>query len=99
MNINKKIAVVTGGASGLGRAASQLLVDAGATVIIFDMNESAGEQAVAELGAGSSRYMQLDVSNGPDVESAFENILEEFGIDPESQKEKRKKKGKRNENY
>ena len=79
MNINKKIAVVTGGASGLGRAASQLLVDAGATVIIFDMNESAGEQAVAELGAGSSRYMQLDVSNGPDVESAFENILEEFG--------------------
>ena len=42
MNINKKIAVVTGGASGLGRAASQLLVDAGATVIIFDMNESAG---------------------------------------------------------
>ena len=49
MNINKKIAVVTGGASGLGRAASQLLVDAGATVIIFDMNESAGEQAVAEL--------------------------------------------------
>lgn len=78
MNINKKIAVVTGGASGLGRAASQLLVDAGATVIIFDMNESAGEQAVAELGAGSSRYMQLDVSNGPDVESAFENILEEF---------------------
>ena len=79
MNLQDKVAVVTGGASGLGRAATQLLVDAGAQVVIFDMNASAGQQAVDELGAKSARYMQLDVSNGPDVESAFEVILADLG--------------------
>ena len=79
MNINKKVAVVTGGASGLGRAATELLVNAGATVVSFDMNVSAGEQAVAELGASNCHYMQLDVSNGPDVEAAFVKILEDLG--------------------
>ena len=79
MNINKKVAVVTGGASGLGRAATELLVNAGATVVIFDMNVSAGEQAVAELGASNCHYIQLDVSNGPDVEAAFVKILEDLG--------------------
>ena len=79
MNIDKKVAVVTGGASGLGRAAAELLINSGATVVIFDMNVSAGEQAVAELGASSCHFMQLDVSNGPDVEAAFATILENLG--------------------
>ena len=79
MNINKKVAVVTGGASGLGRAAAELLINSGATVVIFDMNVSAGEQAVAELGASLCHFMQLDVSNGPDVEAAFATILENLG--------------------
>ena len=79
MNINKKVAVVTGGASGLGRAATELLINSGATVVIFDMNVSAGEQAVAELGASSCHFMQLDVSNGPDVEAAFATILANLG--------------------
>ena len=79
MNINTKVAVVTGGASGLGRAAAELLINSGATVVIFDMNVSAGEQAVAELGASSCHFMQLDVSNGPDVEAAFATILENLG--------------------
>ena len=79
MNINKKVAVVTGGASGLGRAATELLINSGATVVIFDMNVSAGEQAVSELGASSCHFMQLDVSNGPDVEAAFATILENLG--------------------
>ncbi|MBT3619061.1 MAG: 3-hydroxyacyl-CoA dehydrogenase [Porticoccaceae bacterium] len=79
MNIDKKVAVVTGGASGLGRAAAELLINSGATVVIFDMNVSAGEQAVAELGASLCHFMQLDVSNGPDVEAAFATILENLG--------------------
>ena len=58
MNINKKVAIVTGGASGLGRAAAELLVVGGATVVIFDMNATAGERAVAELGADNCRYLQ-----------------------------------------
>lgn len=79
MNIDKKVAVVTGGASGLGRAAAELLINSGATVVIFDMNVSAGEQVVAELDASLCHFMQLDVSNGPDVEVAFATILENLG--------------------
>ena len=79
MNISKKIAVVTGGASGLGLAASKILINAGATVVIFDMNASAGAQAVADLGSKSSHFVQLDVSSGHDVEVAFKRVLKDFG--------------------
>ena len=79
MNISKKIAVVTGGASGLGLAASKILINAGATVVIFDVNASAGAQAVADLGSKSSHFVQLDVSSGHDVEVAFKGVLKDFG--------------------
>ena len=79
MNLNNKVAVVTGGGSGLGRAASQALVDGGATVVIIDMNAEAGAKAVAELGADKAHFIKLDVSSGPDVEAAFADITNEFG--------------------
>ena len=61
MNISKKIAVVTGGASGLGLATSKMLINAGATVVIFDMNVNAGEQAASELGNKHCHFIQLNV--------------------------------------
>lgn len=79
MDLSKKVAVVTGGASGLGRAATQELVNRGANVVIVDMNAEAGAAAVDELGAANARFIALDVSNGPDVEAAFEKILADLG--------------------
>ena len=79
MDLNKKVAVVTGGASGLGRAATQELVNRGANVVIIDMNAEAGAAAVDELGAANARFIALDVSSGPDVEAAFEKILADLG--------------------
>ncbi len=79
MDLNKKVAVVTGGASGLGRAATQELVNRGANVVIVDMNAEAGAAAVDELGAANARFIALDVSSGPDVEAAFEKILADLG--------------------
>ena len=79
MNLNNKVAVVTGAGSGLGRAAAQALVDGGANVVIIDMNAEAGNTAVAELGESRARFIQLDVSSGPDVEAAFETILADLG--------------------
>ena len=79
MDLANKVAVVTGGASGLGRAAAQQLVDGGATVVIIDMNAEAGATAVAELGADRTRFIALDVANGPEVEAAFNAIRSDLG--------------------
>ena len=79
MDLENKVAVVTGGASGLGRAAVQQLVDGGASVVIIDMNAEAGAIAVAELGADSVRFIALDVANGPEVETAFNDIRSDLG--------------------
>lgn len=79
MDLHNKVAVITGGASGLGRAAAQALVDAGTTVVIFDMNAEAGALAVSELGADKARFIKLDVSSGTDAEAAFEKIIDDLG--------------------
>lgn len=79
MDLNNKVAVVTGGASGLGRAAAQELSDRGAILVIIDMNADAGATAVEELGASKTHFIALDVSNGPDVEAAFDKILADLG--------------------
>lgn len=79
MELSNKVAVVTGAASGLGRAAAEKLVNGGAKVVIVDMNAEAGANAVEELGAANASFVQLDVSSGSDVEAAFEKILADLG--------------------
>ena len=79
MNIEGKIALVTGGASGLGRAAAEVLVNKGARVVLLDMNEEAGCQAVVELGEGRAEFMQVDVTDGAAVEQAIDYIVSQSG--------------------
>jgi len=79
VELSNKVAVVTGAASGLGRAAAEKLVNGGAKVVIVDMNAEAGAKAVEELGAANASFVQLDVSSGSDVEAAFEKILADLG--------------------
>ena len=79
MDLHNKVAVVTGGASGLGRAAAQALVEGGASVVIFDMNAEAGAVAVDELGADKARFIKLDVSSGADAEAGFAKIIDDLG--------------------
>lgn len=79
MDLQNKVAVITGGASGLGRAAAQALVNAGATAVIFDMNTEAGALAVSELGTDKAQFFKVDVASGVDVEAAFAQIIDVFG--------------------
>lgn len=78
MDIKGKTAIVTGGASGLGRATVERYVADGANVAIFDLNEIAGNELAAMLGE-SVAYFNVDVANEVSVQSAINAAVEKFG--------------------
>ncbi|GLJ28361.1 hypothetical protein SUGI_0558040 [Cryptomeria japonica] len=78
MRLEGKIAVITGGASGIGEAAVRIFVENGATVIIADVQNEAGEQLAASL-APSTAFVHCDVSKESDVSSAVDYAVEKYG--------------------
>jgi NAD(P)-dependent dehydrogenase (short-subunit alcohol dehydrogenase family) len=78
MNPTGKTFLVTGGASGLGGAAARMLVEAGASVVILDVNAETGAQAAAALGP-RAHFRRTDVTSEGDVRAALAAGLEGFG--------------------
>ena len=79
--VEGKVAVVTGGALGIGRSACLLLAREGAKVAVTDISDEHGEKVteeIRELG-GSAKYWHVDTSNEDEVSSAFSSIASEFG--------------------
>ncbi|WP_283195194.1 SDR family oxidoreductase [Rhizobium sp. AN80A] len=78
--MNGKIALVTGGSTGIGLATAQAFAHEGATVIIASRNERRAKHALTTLGGdGRGRWTQCDVTNGRDVERLISSILNEYG--------------------
>ena len=78
MKLSEARAVVTGGASGLGFATAQRVVDAGGQVVLFDINDELGAESVAKLGDRAS-YVSTDVSNEDSVKAAIKQAAETMG--------------------
>lgn len=78
MEIKGRIAIVTGGASGLGEATVRRLVSQGAQVAILDINEERGK-AVAESLEGKSVFLKTNVANSEEVAQAVAFTWENFG--------------------
>jgi NAD(P)-dependent dehydrogenase (short-subunit alcohol dehydrogenase family) len=78
MQVNEVRAVITGGASGLGYAAAQRLIAAGARVTLLDVNQEAGAQAANTLGE-NARFETADVTNENEVNTAIERAHREMG--------------------
>jgi len=78
IDLSGRVAVVTGGAQGFGRAISERFVDSGARVAIWDLDQVYAQRTANELGAGSKSY-GLDVSDFPSVEKARDATLKDFG--------------------
>ena len=71
MKIAGSVALVTGGASGLGEATVRQLVSQGGRVVIVDLNEERGEALAAELGDATT-FVRADVSNPEEVQAAVD---------------------------
>jgi len=71
-------ALVTGGASGLGAATAEALCDAGATVVVADVNDAVGQQLVGRLGAKAS-FVHADVTSESDVRAAVSTAAAKTG--------------------
>ena len=76
MQIENKVFIVTGGASGLGAATAELLVSAGAKVMLVDMNAEAVAAQAKRLGAQS---VVADISNEAAAEAAVQATVTAFG--------------------
>ncbi len=76
-----KAAIVTGGASGIGRATAQVLAREGASVCIADVDADGGRQVADEIAAegGEAIFVRTDVGVRADVIDMFERIEEAFG--------------------
>ena len=78
MNITGHTFIVTGGASGLGRAAAEAIVNAGGTVVLLDVNAEVG--AAAELSIGPQvRFVQADVTSEEQVKAAIDLAVSTYG--------------------
>jgi len=71
-------AVITGGASGIGRAVAQAIVAAGGRVALFDLNEAAGRTVAGELGGGAV-FENVDVADENSVAAAIAKTMASFG--------------------
>jgi NAD(P)-dependent dehydrogenase (short-subunit alcohol dehydrogenase family) len=76
IDLNGQVAVVTGGAQGIGRAVVERFLDSGATVAIWDMDEKLASATVKELSSrGTLRAVQVDVTDLSAVERARDETL------------------------
>lgn len=76
-----QVALVTGGASGIGRAAALRFARSGAAVVIVDCSSDAGERTLSEIAAagGTAHFVATDVSRPEDCKRAVQSALDVFG--------------------
>ena len=79
MDLQDKVIVITGGASGLERATAFYFVGKGARVALFDLNDEAGNAAVAELGEDNALFAVTDVTSEESVVAAVNATMKKFG--------------------
>ena len=78
MKLSEAKAVITGGASGLGFASAQRVIDEGGQVVLLDINDELGAESVAKLGDRAS-YVSTDVSSEDSVKAAIKQAAETMG--------------------
>jgi NAD(P)-dependent dehydrogenase (short-subunit alcohol dehydrogenase family) len=81
MRLEGKVTLITGGASGMGKVASQLFATEGAKVVLTDVSDTAGDATAAEIAAegGDALFVHADVSKEADAKAMVDAAVERFG--------------------
>lgn len=80
MTLTGKVALVTGGARGIGRSIVEKLLDSGCKIMIADVLDEVGNQTVSELSTrGETAYVHCDVTSAADAQGSVEKTVERFG--------------------
>ena len=77
MEISNKVALITGGASGLGMATAETLVESGANVMLLDLNEDNAKKAAESIGDKCS-YVVANVTEEDSVQNAINETVKKF---------------------
>ena len=78
-DLNNRVAVVTGGAQGFGLAVSERFIEAGAKVIIWDIDEDAAKQAIDKVNSENLTYQIVDVSDFENINKSLAKIENQHG--------------------
>lgn len=79
MRLKNKVAIVTGGGSGIGRATCQLFAEQGAHVVVADINQQGGKETVALLPKSKAVFVKADVSQEDQVKRLIKGAVKAFG--------------------
>jgi dihydroanticapsin dehydrogenase len=81
MRLRDKVAIVTGGAAGIGQATADLFAQEGAAVTIFDVDEAAGRQSASAIAGngGQALFVRADISDEASVRDAVAETTSRFG--------------------
>lgn len=79
MRLKDKVAIVTGGGSGIGRATCQRFAEEGARVVVADVNQKGGKETVALLPKGKAVFVKADVSQEDQVKRLIKGAVKAFG--------------------
>ena len=81
MRLDGKVSIITGGGSGMGRVAAELFAKEGASVVVADYSEAAGEAAVAAVIAAGGRasFIKADVSGEDDARAMVRHAVATYG--------------------
>jgi 3-oxoacyl-[acyl-carrier protein] reductase len=83
MRLKNEVAIVTGGARGIGKRICREFLSEGGSVAIFDVNEDAGKNTAEELnsccGSGRAAFYRVDITSEGDVEEAVGRVAGEYG--------------------
>ena len=80
-SVEGKVALITGAGSGMGKATAYVFAEAGAKVVVSDINDKPINEVANEISSSEGTCLQqtLDVTNQENINEAITNVIKEFG--------------------